>query len=238
MLNANKIAGLIDHSILHPTMTDDDLKAHCAIADEYGVATVCVKPYHVAMAADLLALSAVKICAVIGFPHGNNTIAMKVAETEEVISNGAQEVDMVVNAGKVLQHDWAYVKNEIESINKACVDRGAILKVIFETDFITDELLKIKLCNICSEAGVAFVKTSTGFGFVKQASGDYNYKGATLEDIRLLRQHCYPKVQIKASGGIRDLDTLIQLYEAGATRIGTSSTVQLVGEARLRFPEH
>lgn len=238
MLNAKNIAGLIDHSILHPTMTDADLKAHCAIADEYGVATVCVKPYHVAMAAELLALSAVKICASIGFPHGNNTIAMKVAETEEVITNGALEVDMVVNAGKVLQQDWGYVQNEIEYINKACVERGAILKVIFETDFITEELLKIKLCKICSEAGVAFVKTSTGFGFVKQASGDYNYKGATLEDIKLLRQHCPPEVQIKASGGIRDLDALIQLYEAGATRIGTSSTVQLVGEARLRFPDH
>ena len=228
-MTRKQVASMIDHSILHPMMTDDDLRSHCEIADKYGVATVCVKPYHVAMAAQLLKNSKVAVCAVIGFPHGNNSSRIKMLETIEVIENGATEVDMVVNAGKALQGDWQYITDEIREINLACLERGAILKVIFETDFITEDSHKIELCRICSEAGVAFVKTSTGFGYVKQASGDFNYQGATEHDIILMRKYCDPIVKIKASGGIKDLATFMKMVELGASRIGTSSTVQLVG---------
>jgi deoxyribose-phosphate aldolase len=156
-----------------------------------------------------------------------------VAETEQVIADGATEVDMVVNVGKVLSGDWDYVSNEIKAINDTCLAHGAILKVIFETDFLQDEHI-IRLCEICSQHKAGFVKTSTGFGFVKQPNGFYAYQGATEHDIALMRQHSDPAVQVKASGGVRDLDALLKMRELGATRIGATATKAIIEEAKKR----
>jgi len=228
-LKMAQLAKYIDHSLLHPTMTDKDLEEGCAVALKYNTASVCIKPYAVKKAASLLSSSDVAVCTVIGFPHGSNTNSMKVEETIESCINGAVEIDMVVNIGKVLGADWDYVSKEIESINSACLKNGAILKVIFENDFLnTDQ--KIKLCEICSKIGVAFVKTSTGYGYVKQDNGMFLTQGATLEDIKLMRNHCTPEVNIKAAGGIRTLSDMLKAIDAGATRIGATATAAILEE--------
>ncbi len=234
-MDVTGIAKMIDHSILHPSFTDEDLKHHCKIAARYHVASVCVKPYHTRQAALLLQHSDVKICAVIGFPHGNSTTGIKVSEAQQVIADGAVEVDMVINTGKVLQGDWKYVENEIKQINDTCKNSNAILKVIFETDFLNENADKIKLCKICSRQKVAFVKTSTGYGFVKETDGKYSYQGATEKDLVLMRRHCDPEVGIKAAGGIRNLDQLLKAHELGASRIGASATDAIMKEAIQRF---
>jgi deoxyribose-phosphate aldolase len=228
-----QIAKLIDHSLLHPTFTDEDIRKGCAVAREYDVAAVCVKPYSIEFAKELLEGSDVLICSVMGFPHGNTTISQKVRETEECIQMGAAEIDMVVNCGKVLGGDWKYVTDEIGAINQACVSNGAILKVIFENDYLQDDHI-IRLCEISTEVGAAFVKTSTGYGFVKQADGGYNYKGATEHHLRLMRKHSGPNVQIKAAGGVRSLDDLYKVVELGSTRIGVVITAQIIEEYRKR----
>jgi deoxyribose-phosphate aldolase len=235
MITIKDIAKMIDHSVLHPTFTDDDLKSNCDIAKEYHVATVCVKPYHTKMAADILKGSDVTVCAVIGFPHGNNTVAIKAAETLQVILDGAAEVDMVVNIGKVLQADWHYIDNEIKTIHDICTKNKSLLKVIFETDYVTRDEDKIKLCELCNKHSVDFVKTSTGYGFVKEADGKYSYSGATEHDIVLMRNHCSPGIQIKAAGGIRTLDQILRMHELGVTRIGATATVAIMNEAQKRF---
>jgi deoxyribose-phosphate aldolase len=237
MITVKDIAKMIDHSILHPTFTDKDLEKHCAIAKKYDVATVCVKPYHTLQASALLKGTDVAVCAVIGFPHGNSTVEIKKAETMQVIKDGAAEVDMVVNIGKVLQQDWDYIDKELNTINTACTQNGAILKVIFETDFVANDADKIKLCELCNKNKIAFVKTSTGYGFVKGANGDYNYAGATDHDLKLMRKYSNPEVQVKASGGVRDLERILQVKELGATRVGATATEIIIEEARKRFPE-
>lgn len=235
MYTIREISKMIDHSLLHPTMTDEDLRAGCELAKEYDAASVCIKPYAVIMAAEILRGSDVLVCTVIGFPHGNSTINIKVAETRQACKDGATEIDMVVNIGKVLSEDWRYVKKEIAAIQKECVKHGAILKVIFENDFLPKDKHKIKLCKICSTVGVAFVKTSTGYGYVKQADGSYNYKGATEHDVKLMRANCPPSVQIKGAGGIRNLDDMLKYREWGVTRIGATATVAIVEEAKKRL---
>lgn len=176
MMTATELAKYIDHSILHPTMTDADLDEGCRIAIAYGTATVCIKPYAVARAAQILDGTGIGVCTVIGFPHGSNTTDLKVIETIEACRNGATEIDMVVNIGKVLGEDWAYVENEIEQIMHSALQHNAILKVIFENDYLEDSH-KIKLCEICTKLHVAFVKTSTGYGYVKQDNGFFQTKG-------------------------------------------------------------
>jgi len=234
-MNTADISKMIDHSILQPSYTDEDLILHCEIAAGYHVATVCVKPYHTRQAAMLLQHSDVGICAVIGFPHGNSTTGIKVSEAKQVITDGATEVDMVINIGKALQGDWSYVENEIQRINHTCINNKALLKVIFETDFLTRDADKIKLCKICSKQKVAFVKTSTGYGFVKDSNGKFSYAGATEKDLVLMRRHCDPAVRIKAAGGIRNLDQLLNAYKLGVTRIGASATESIMKEAIKRF---
>jgi len=234
-MTVSEIAKMIDHSILHPTFTDDDLKKQCEIAAKYKVATVCVKPFHTKMAVDLLQNSDVQICAVIGFPHGNSTTGLKIIEAQQVISDGATEVDMVVNIGKVLQGDWNYVENELFLINRICIENNAILKVIFETDFLPEDSVKIKLCEICNRVKVAFVKTSTGYGFKKNSAGTYDYDGATEHDIKLMRQYCIPEIQIKAAGGVRTFDDILKVREWGATRVGATATSVIVEEALRRL---
>jgi deoxyribose-phosphate aldolase len=233
MPSYREIAKLIDHSLLHPTMTDEQVAAGCLLAKRFDVASACVKPYSVPQAAELLAGSDVLVCAVAGFPHGNSHTDLKVAESERAISEGATEIDVVVNVGKVLGGQWADVSAEIKAVNWACTSRGAILKVIFENDFLQDAQI-IRLCEICTEHRVAFIKTSTGYGFVKQPSGDYNYRGATERHLRLMREHAGAAVKIKAAGGIRTFDELLRSRAAGADRIGASATESILSEAVAR----
>jgi len=228
---------MIDHSILNPVMTDTDLIRECGIAKKYKVASVCVKPYAVRQAVKLLKGSDVEVGCVIGFPHGNSSTVVKVFEAEQACNDGAREIDMVINIGKALGGDWEYVEKEIRAVTEICHQNRAIVKVIFETDFVTKAEDKIKLCEICTKAGADFVKTSTGYGYVKQSKGDYNYKGATLEDIKLMRKHSGPKVQVKCAGGVRTLDDLLKMREAGATRSGATSTEVMLNDARKRFGE-
>jgi deoxyribose-phosphate aldolase len=235
MITVSGIAKMIDHSILHPTFTDDDLKNNCEIAKKYHVATVCVKPYHTRMATDILKGSDVAVCAVIGFPHGNSTIAIKAAEALQVIQDGATEVDMVFNIGKALQADWDYIDNELKAIHNICLKNNALLKAIFETDFVSRDKDKIILCELCSKHKIDFVKTSTGYGFVKDSDGKYSYIGATEHDVKLMRKHCAPNVQIKAAGGIRTLDQILRMRELGVTRVGATATVTILEETKKRF---
>jgi len=232
-LNIEEIAKMIDHSILHPTMTDEDLKSGCDVAIQYKTASVCIKPYAVKQAVQWLKGSGVPVCTVIGFPHGSHTTDIKVAETINACEEGATEIDMVVNIGKVLQGDWDYVAKEIRQINDATVKQNAILKVIFENDYLNNEQ-KIKLCEICSAIPVAFVKTSTGYGYTKGADGKFSTKGATVEDVILMRKHSAPGVEVKAAGGVRTLDELLEMKAAGATRIGATATAVIIEEAKKR----
>jgi deoxyribose-phosphate aldolase len=227
------LARMIDHSLLHPTLTDESIARGCMLADKYHVAAVCVKPFAIGTARRVLAKSSVAICAVVAFPHGNSTIAIKVSEAQEAVFSGAVEIDMVVNIGKVIGGDWEYVADEIGAVNKVVTGHGAALKVIFENDYLDDTDI-IKLCEICSQKKVAFVKTSTGYGFVRQENGTYSYAGATDHHLQLMRAHCSPSVGIKAAGGIRTLDDLLRVRQLGATRIGATATQDILEEARRR----
>ena len=227
------LAKMIDHSLLHPTLTDEAIVKGCELAKEYDVATACVKPYAVRMAAEVLHGSDVGVCGVAAFPHGNSTTSLKVREADESVLEGASEIDMVVNVGKVLGEDWDYVAGEINAVNEAVTGRGAILKVIFENDYLEDVHIR-RLCEICSQIGVAYVKTSTGYGFVKQANGMYAYAGATDHDLRLMRRCSDPDVGVKAAGGVRTLDDLLRVRSLGVTRIGATATVEILEEAKRR----
>jgi len=229
-----ELAGMIDHALLHPTMTDAGMRAGCELARKYAVASVCIKPCAVQLAVEALRGSSVAVGTVIGFPHGSNTTAIKRRETAEACRDGATEIDVVINVGKALGGDWAYVENELREITGEAHGHGALLKVIFETDFLADDALKIRLCEICEQAGADFVKTSTGFGFVPQPDGHFHTVGATPHDLALMRANTSPKVQVKASGGIRTLDGLLTVRDLGATRCGTSATAQIMDEYRRR----
>jgi len=232
-----KLSKMIDHSILHPTLTDEDLKRECEVARKYNVASVCVKPYAVKQAARLLKGSDVLVGCVIGFPAGNSAIPVKVFETEQAIKEGSVEIDMVINIGKALGGDWDYIEKEIKAVTDTCHAGGAIVKVIFETDFVNREEDIIKLCEICTKVGADYVKTSSGFGFVKQADGNYNYQGATIANLKLMRKHSGPNVKVKAAGGVRTLDDLIAVQNTGATRCGATATAFMIDDAIDRFVE-
>ena len=229
-----ELAGMIDHSLLHPTMTDRELEDGCRLAAQYKVASVCIKPYAVKRAVELLQGAGVKVGAVIGFPHGNSATEVKRFETQTACRDGAVEIDMVINLGKALGGDWAYVENDIRAVCDEAHRHGAKVKVIFENDYLPNDEIKIKLCQLCERAGADWVKTSTGFGFVKGPDGNYNYKGATEHDLRLMRETCSPKVQVKAAGGVRDLDSLIRVRDLGATRCGATATAAMLDEYRRR----
>ncbi len=227
------VAKMIDHSLLHPTFTDEVIRAGCELARQFDVATACVKPYSIPLALEVLIGSDVAVCAVIGFPHGNSSTGIKVVEAESAVLAGAPEVDMVVNVGKVLGGDWDYVAREVRLVNDVVTAQGGILKVIFENDYLKDEHI-IRLCEVCSEAKVAFVKTSTGYGFVKKDNGDYNYRGATEAHLKLMRKHCPPEIRIKAAGGVRTLDDLLKVRALGCARCGATATEAIIAEAKKR----
>ena len=228
------IAKMIDHSLLHPTFTDRELVAGCKVARDFDVASVCIKPYAVPLAVSELKGSRVAVGTVVGFPHGNSHIDIKLKEAAGAISDGATELDVVVNIGKVLGNDWEYIAEEVRTLNAYVVGKKALLKVIFENDFLPDDDFKIRLCEICNNTNVAFAKTSTGYGFTRRDNGMYQYAGATDHDLQLMREHCKPSVQIKAAGGIRTLDDVLRVKSLGVTRVGATATAAILQEAKAR----
>jgi len=219
-----QIAKMIDHSLLNPILTDKELDEGCLLARRYDVASVCIKPYYLKRCVELLAGSTVAPSITIGFPHGGHTTAMKVFEAQEGVRDGAAELDMVVNIGKVLGGDWNFVRSDIASVVKVAHDGGGLIKVIFENCYLTDQQ-KIALCEICGELKVDFVKTSTG-----HATG-----GATIEDLKLMRAHSPAHVQVKAAGGVRTLDDLLNVRALGVTRVGATRTASMLDECKRRL---
>jgi deoxyribose-phosphate aldolase len=217
-------AKMIDHSLLQPPLTDKDLEQGCLLAREYDVASVCIKPYAVRRAAEILAGSTVAVGTTIGFPHGSHLTRIKVAEAEAAIADGARELDMVVNIGKVLGRDWAFVADDIGAVVRAAHAAGALVKVIFENSFLQEEH-KLALCRICGELGADFVKTSTGYGAT----------GATDEDLLLMRRASPPHVQVKAAGGVRTFDRLVAVRQLGITRVGATATQAILDECKGRL---
>lgn len=238
MSKVKEIAKMIDHSILNPVYTDADIKRECEIARSCDVASVCVKPYAVKQAVELLKGSDVMVGCVIGFPAGNSAIEVKAFETAHACIDGAVEIDMVINIGKALQSDWDYIEEGIKAVVNTSHNYNAITKVIFETDYITKDEDKIKLCEICTKVGADFVKTSTGYGFVKGDDGKFSYEGATAYDIALLRKHSGPNVQLKAAGVVRTLQDLLKLKELGITRCGATATTTMIADARILFGDN
>ena len=226
---------MIDHSILHPTMTDSDLKRECEVAVKYNVASVCVKPYAVPQAVELLEGTDVLVGCVIGFPSGNSAIEVKVYETEKACKDGAVEIDMVINIAKALQGDWDYIEREIDAVTRMCHKHDAIVKVIFETDYVSNSEDIVKLCQICTKVSADYVKTSSGFGFVKGDDGKYSYDGATIPNLKLMKDSVGTDVKVKAAGGVRTLDQLIAVQEAGCARCGATATITMLDEAKSRF---
>jgi deoxyribose-phosphate aldolase len=233
MLTTVEIAKLIDHAVLHPIAGMEEIKHHAAIVRKHNVASICVKPYAVSFTRDLLKGSDVLTGTVIGFPHGNSAIPVKAYETQKTIDEGAEEIDMVINIAKALEHDWNYISEEVSAIRKVTKAHEILLKVIFETDYLTGEEEKIRLCHICNEVGVDYVKTSTGFGYVSRPEGGLHYIGATIKDVKLMRAHSNPEIGVKASGGIRSLKDLLGMVDAGANRIGTSATEEILKQATI-----
>lgn len=220
-----QLAKTIDHSLLKPELTTADVRAGCELAAQYNVASVCVKPCHVALAAELLRGTTVAVGTVVGFPHGSSTTATKVFEARDAMANGAVELDMVINIGALRSGDAAFVEQDIRAVCDAAHGR-ALVKVIFENAYLTDAE-KIRACELAERAGADFVKTSTG----------YAPSGATLADLKLMRAHVSPRVQLKAAHGIRTLDALLDVIDAGCTRVGATATAMMLDDFRARYPE-
>jgi deoxyribose-phosphate aldolase len=223
-ITSRDIAKMIDHSLLRPELTRADIERECGIAKKYDVASVCCVPTDVKLAKELLSGTSVKVGVVVGFPHGYCTTKTKVFETEQALADGAVEIDMVLHIGKLLSKDFDYVRDDIKAVATAAHKGGAIVKVILENCYLSDEL-KVAGCKLCEEAGADFVKTSTGF-----AKG-----GATLEDLALMRKSVSSKVQVKAAGGVRDLDMALKVRDAGATRFGATRTGEILEASVHRF---
>lgn len=217
------IAKMIDHSLLNPALTVDELEQGIRLALEYDVASVCIMPFYLKRCAELLAGTGVRASTTIGFPHGGHTTAIKVAETARALDDGGEELDMVVNVSKVRSGDWNYVRDDVGAVIALVHDRGQKVKVIFENAYL-DDSQKVRLCEICGELGADWVKTSTGY-----APG-----GATLDDLRLMRRHSPPHVQVKAAGGVRTLDVLLEVRALGVTRVGATRTREILEEVKRR----
>jgi deoxyribose-phosphate aldolase len=218
------VAKMIDHSLLNPALTGPELEAGCQLAVRYDVASVCILPYYAAACAELLAGSAVQPSTTIGFPHGGHTTAVKLAEVQQALKDGATELDMVINISQARSGQWDYVEREIGILAKAIHAAGAKIKVIFENAYL-DDPAKIRLCEICGAIGVDWVKTSTG----------YAPSGAALFDLMLMRRHSPPAVQVKAAGGIRSLDALLEVRALGVTRVGATRTAEMLDDCRQRL---
>jgi len=218
------IAKMIDHSLLNPVLTDRQLERGCHLARAYDVASVCIMPYWLRPCAEILKDSTVKASTTIGFPHGGHTTAVKVAEAKQALADGGQELDMVVNISKVLSGDWEYVRTDLAAVIDLTHQHNQKVKVIFENCYLNDEQ-KIRLCEICAQLGADWVKTSTGYG-----TG-----GATIADLKLMRQHSPKNVQVKAAGGVRDLDKLLEVRALGVTRVGASRTADMLDECKRRL---
>jgi deoxyribose-phosphate aldolase len=222
--SSQAVAALIDHTLLKAEATRSDVERLCKEALEYQFASVCVNSVFVAQVAAVLKNSAVKTCVVTGFPLGANLPPVKLAETRAALEQGAQEIDMVISVGTLKACDDAAVRSEIESLAGAAHERRAILKVIIETSLLSEEE-KVRACTIARDAKADFVKTSTGFSSA----------GATVADVALMRGIVGPQMGVKASGGVRTLEDLLKMVEAGASRIGTSNGLNIVREAREKF---
>jgi deoxyribose-phosphate aldolase len=223
-LSYSDIAKMIDHSLLNPTLTQSDLESGISLARAYDVASVCIMPYYLARCSQRLAGSSVMPSTTIGFPHGGHTSAIKVAEAKAALADGCRELDMVVNVSKVLSGDWRYVRDDIRGVIDVAHEAGQKVKVIFENSYLQDDH-KRRLCEICGELRADWVKTSTGYG-----SG-----GATIEDLKLMREHSPPHVQVKAAGGVRDLEMLLRVRQLGVSRVGASRTKEMLDECRSRL---
>lgn len=217
MVTYKEIAEMIDHSLLKPTLTDQDIIDGCNLAKEYQVASVCVRPSDLPLCRQILAGSDVLLTTVIGFPHGTTTTKTKVAESAEAIENGAVELDVVLNIGKLRSGEYDYVADDLRAVISLAHEKGVLVKVIFENCYLSKEEI-IKACEICNEVGADYVKTSTGYG-----SG-----GATDEDLKLMREHAAPDVKIKAAGGVRTLERAIEVRRLGVTRFGCTATVGIL----------
>ncbi len=215
------IAKMIDHSLLNPSLTMAEMEAGCELARRYDVASVCILPYFLPRAAELLAGTTVQPSTTIGFPHGGHATAVKLAEADQALKDRATELDMVINISKSRSGDWSYVRREIQLLTEFTHARDAKIKVIFENAY-QDTDSKIRLCEICGEVGVDWVKTSTG----------YAPSGATMDDLRLMRKHSPPRVQVKAAGGIRTLETLLEARAIGVTRVGATRTAEILAECK------
>jgi deoxyribose-phosphate aldolase len=224
VLTYDAIAKRIDHSLLGPALSVAELEEGCRLAVRYGVASVCIKPFAVPLAARILSGSGVFVGTTVGFPHGAHATSVKVFEAREAVADGATELDMVINIGQAIGGEWDAVTSDIAAVTKVAHDAGAIVKVIFENCYLTDEQ-KVRLCEICGEVGADYVKTSTGYG-----TG-----GATFEDLRLMRRAAPPQVKLKAAGGVRNLDTMIEVAELGCDRIGASRTAEILDELKSRL---
>ncbi len=222
--NYSEIAKMIDHSLLNPTMNADTLERGIRVALAYDVASICIMPYYLKRCAELVQGSTVKASTTIGFPHGGHTTRIKAAEAEQAIADGGQELDMVVNISKVLSEDWDYVRADIQAVVDVAHAAGQKVKVIFENCYLQDAH-KIRLCEICGEVGADWIKTSTGYGS----------SGAIDADLILMRQYAPPHVQVKAAGGVRTLDRLLQVRALGVTRVGASATQTILDECRRRL---
>ena len=220
----DQIAKMIDHSLLNPTLTVEDLEQGCQVARAYDVASVCIMPYYMKRCAEILAGSAVKASTTIGFPHGGHTTAVKVAEARQALADGGQELDVVVNVSQVLSGRWETVRDDVRAVIEITHAHGQQVKVIFENCYLNDDQ-KIRLCEICGELGADWVKTSTGYG----------PGGATDEDLRLMRRYSPPHVQVKAAGGVRTLDRLLEVRALGVTRAGATRTVEMLEECKRRL---
>ena len=225
-ITPHDIAKMLDHSTLQPFLTEEDIRKGCELALKYDCASVCARPCDVPILAEMLKGSDVKVCTVIGFPHGSHETAIKVAEAKLALEEGCTELDMVINIGKMIAGDTLYVKNEIKLLADLAHQHGAILKVILETCYLTDEQ-KVTCCHLAEEAGADFVKTSTGYGS----------KGCTIDDLKLMRAAVSANVRVKGSGGIRDLDTVLSARAVGASRCGVSATAAIMAEAEKRYAE-
>ncbi|HYO80812.1 MAG TPA: deoxyribose-phosphate aldolase [Bryobacteraceae bacterium] len=218
------IAKMIDHSLLNPSLTAADLKAGCRTALRYDVASVCILPYALRRAAEALAGSDVKASTTVGFPHGGHTTGVKVAEARQALADGGEELDMVVNISAVLSGQWDYVRDDIKAVVETTHAARQKVKVIFENAYLNDDQ-KIRLCEICGDLRADWVKTSTG----------YASSGATIEDLALMRKHSPAHVQVKAAGGVRDLDALLRVRDLGVTRCGATRTAAMLDDCRKRL---